>query len=195
LDYSVAPLGPTIDATAFPGTKSTKYWTASPRAKSSTSVWSVLFNNGYVSTYVGFHSTLEVRCVRGGAAPVLGNRYAISAGGGVVTDNWTKLQWQRAVVAGKKDWSSAKSYCSGLSLEGSGWRLPTVRELHGLVDKQKISPALDKTAFPNTPSTYFWSASPRAGAPTNAWFVNFYSGIVNDDNISFTYEVRCVRGS
>ncbi len=140
-----------------------------------------------------------VRCVRGTAPPAPGNRYTISVGGGVVTDNWTKLQWQRAVVEGAMHWSNAKSYCSGLTLEGhSDWRLPTIRELHGLVDKQEAAPTIDKTAFPNTPTSFFWSASPRAGASTNVWTVSFSIGVVDDKNISgvvMPHEVRCVRGN
>jgi hypothetical protein len=162
---------------------------------------SVSSSSGSVSSSSGITSTNEVKCVRGSAPPAPGNRYAISAGGGVVTDSWTKLQWQRAVVAGPKNWSSAKSYCSGLSLEGGGWRLPTIRELHGLVDKQESAPAIDKTAFPNTPSSQpFWSASANAGSSTSAWLVYFNDGSVNSGYVkiygtTYSHEVRCVRGS
>ena len=136
---------------------------------------------------------MEAWPARGGAPTVSGNRYQISAGGGVVSDNWTKLQWQRAGVANKQDLAIAESYCSGLSLEGSGWRLPTVRELHGLVDEQESAPAIDTTAFPNTAASSFHFSSPRAGWKLMHWYVNF--GYGSADPYGTPGEVRCVRGN
>ena len=39
------------------------------------------------------------------------------------------------------------------------------------------------------------AASLRAGNPSNAWNVNFNNGNDNNNDISNTNEVRCVRGS
>ena len=39
------------------------------------------------------------------------------------------------------------------------------------------------------------AASLRAGSWSNAWNVNFNNGNVNNNDISNTNEVRCVRGS
>ena len=191
VDYSVASPGPTIGVTAFPGTKQDSHWSASPRVGSS-SAWYVNFSNGFVDHgYVSY--SYEVRCVRASPLALPNTRYQVSSGGGVVTDTWTKLQWQRSVVAGKKSWQQGKDDCAGLDLEGKGWRLPWVRELHGLVDYQEANPSIDSTAFPGTPAAVFWSASPPVGAPY-ALMVYFDSGVVsNNYNVSVTYEVRCVR--
>ena len=123
-------------------------------------------------------------------------RYVVSGDAKVVTDAWTKLAWQREVVAGKKSWNDAKGYCQQLTLAGqSDWRLPWVRELQGIVDYKEVNPSIDKDAFPSTPAYYFWSASLRAGNPSHAWSVYFYYGYVYYRDISNTYVVRCVRGS
>ena len=129
-----------------------------------------------------------------GKAPA--GRYVVSVDGELVTDAWTKLAWQRKVVAGKKNWTDAKGYCAQLTLSGqSDWRLPWVRELHGLVDYKEVSPMIDKDAFPSTPAYWFWSASLRAGSSSFAWLVYFNYGSVYSNDFSTTYEVRCVRGS
>ena len=152
------------------------------------------FGNGGVSG-AGVTAPFEVRCVRASAlVNALPGRYVTSEGGGVVTDTWTKLQWQRG-TAGSKIWSNAKTDCASLSLEGSGWRLPWVRELFGLVDVEKGKLTIDLTAFPGTPMTTFWSASPLQGNSSAAWDVNFNSGKVNGGGVSATYQARCVRGS
>jgi hypothetical protein len=82
----------------------------------------------------------------------------------------------------------------GLILANGGWRLPTRAELLTLVDPTKYNPAIDATAFPSTPSDYFWSSSAYAGSSGNAWYVYFYNGYSNNvDVTSNTYRVRCVR--
>ena len=129
------------------------------------------------------------------SAKASAGRYVVSGDAEVVTDTHTKLEWQRKVLAGKKTWADAKSYCDGLTLSGkSDWRLPWVRELSSIVDKKELSPSIDKDAFPGTPATWFWSASLRAGSSSDAWYVHFSSGYVINNGISFPGEVRCVRG-
>ena len=61
----------------------------------------------------------------------------------------------------------------------AGWRLPTVRELHTLVDEARSHPAIDTEAFPDTPPTWFWSASQANSRITHAWLVHFGEGRAN----------------
>ena len=118
-------------------------------------------------------------------------RYAIT--NGTVYDTKTKLTWQQAVPSTKYAWADAKTYCSGLSLAGTGWRLPTVKELQTIVDESRRSPSIDPTAFPSTPSDYFWSSSPFADSSSAAWLVHFDYGHTSSPAVSSTYNVRCVR--
>jgi len=96
---------------------------------------------------------------------------------GVVLDKVTGLTWQRAVDAGSYSWAAAKAYCAALTLAGqSDWRLPTEIELFPLVDYTVSSPAIDGTAFPNTPAEFFCLSSQLAGQPSSAWEVYFGDG-------------------
>jgi hypothetical protein len=67
-------------------------------------------------------------------------------------------------------------------------------ELDSIVDDRRIAPSIDETAFPATPSSYFWSSSSFVGEAPNAWFVHWGTGFTNRYGKSYTYHVRCVRG-
>ena len=118
-------------------------------------------------------------------------RYDISAD--MVLDNDTGLTWQRAVDASSYTHSQAMSYCAGLILAGTGWRLPSIQELQTIVDDSRVSPAIDQVAFPSTPSPFFWSSSLYAGDSSHAWVVDFNDGHVGYDGLVNTRRVRCVR--
>jgi hypothetical protein len=121
-------------------------------------------------------------------------RYGVSAG--IVKDNRTGLSWQQNVDAGSYSWANAKTYCQSLTLNASGWRLPTYKELLTLIDPTRASPnpLIDANAFPSTPADSFWTASPYVGAAGHAWFVNFgVGGPSNDSDASILHRVRCVR--
>jgi hypothetical protein len=113
---------------------------------------------------------------------------------GTVLDTKTKLTWQQGVSSGTYSWGDAQSVCGALSLDGTGWRQPTIGELTSLLDFSKASgPFVDTTAFPGTPSKLFWSATPVSGSTTTAWAVDFSNGFsTNTDSTSSGY-VRCVR--
>lgn len=116
---------------------------------------------------------------------------------GIVYDTKTKLTWQQGFSPSTLNWADAKTYCAGIgtTLGGTGWRLPTVKELLTLVDNTLATgPLIDLTAFPNTPSTWFWTSTPTAVASTNAWLVAFANGSANAGPQANTIEVRCVRG-
>ncbi len=141
--------------------------------------------------------------VVGGVASLTFFAYANAPAGryttanGTVYDTKTKLTWQQAVPSTTYTWANAKAYCSGLSLAGTGWRLPTVKELHTIVDESRPNPMtnpwIDPNAFPSTPSDYFWSSSPLAGSSPYAWVIDFSCGDSNGSGVTYTYNVRCVR--
>jgi hypothetical protein len=123
-----------------------------------------------------------------GAPP---GRYTVSAD--TVLDTVTTLTWQRSAPITTYTWANAGAYCSSLSLSGTGWRLPTVKELQSLVDISVYAPAIDTVAFPGTPSNYFWSSSPVAGPGGSAWVVPFASGGTDFNAMTYANQVRCVR--
>jgi hypothetical protein len=110
-----------------------------------------------------------------------------------VDDEDTGLTWQLAVDAMSYNHSEATTYCDNLGLAGGGWCLPSIEELQTIVDESRFNPAIDTTAFPNTPAVGFWSLSLYEDDPSNAWSVDFYDGYVGFDDVGDTLRVRCVR--
>jgi hypothetical protein len=140
-------------------------------------------------------SVVMAGAARGDAPP---GRFTASAG--AVVDGVTHLTWRQMVAtsgggdgAGRATWANAKSACAGLD---SGYRLPTAKELLTIVDFSRSNPAIDTSvsAFPDTPSEAFWTATPLAGSPpTSAWFVDFSDGYAGNIDMTQLNRVRCVR--
>jgi len=149
-------------------------------------------------------------------ASLLGAPYADN-GNGTITDSATGLIWQKCSAGlgttlgncstgsiSSYTWSSAISYCEGLTLGGrSDWRLPNINELGSIIDYTKsINPTINSTAFPNTqsfsPSVFqsfnYWSSSTYAQDTDSAWSVNFSVGLVDYSDKTNGYYVRCVTG-
>jgi hypothetical protein len=118
------------------------------------------------------------------------SRFVVLAGG-VVRDTLTQLEWQQQASSTTMNWAAAKAYCSSA---GSGFRLPTVKELVSLVDLTVTSGApINKTAFPDTPAETFWTSSPNAGSSSDAWSVDFNFGYSKIFDVGGLSRVRCVR--
>ena len=114
-------------------------------------------------------------------------------GNNTITDNVTGLQWQKWDAGTTSAWDAANTYCSGLSLAGTGWRLPTHLELMSIVDYGKHTPAINSTYFPSTLSYYYWSSTISASDSMSVWIVNFFDGFVIDDVKTYPHYARCVR--
>lgn len=112
----------------------------------------------------------------------------------VVKDLITGLEWQDDVAAATvtKTWAEAGPYCAALSLDGGGWRLPTIDELVYITDKSKFDPAIN-AVFQNKVSSNYWSSTTVASDTGNAWGVNFYYGNDHWYYKSVSSYVRCVR--
>ena len=66
---------------------------------------------------------------------------------------------------------------------GNGWRLPTLKELEGLVcneckENKKFSDTatINKEIFPSTPSEPFWTSDKNKWSEDRYWTVNFFTG-------------------
>jgi hypothetical protein len=93
-------------------------------------------------------------------------------------------------------WCSAIAYCENLDFaRHDDWRLPNLRELQSLVDYGTFSPSIDPVfgAF----SASYWSSTSDAEIPTNAWFVRFSVGLVDNvfDKGDGRLFVRAVRNA
>lgn len=115
---------------------------------------------------------------------------------GTVTDLVTGLMWKKCpekmawgktgcseieIPATYGTWSLALSSANNVNTSGgyagySDWRVPNVKELSSLIERQCISPSINLTVFPNTPASGFWTNSPYRSNPTGGsgvWFVQF----------------------
>lgn len=143
--------------------------------------------------YVSWIVVVAVSAAGNVQAKAKPGRFVVDEKDVTVLDNLTKLTWQRVVPGQANYWQAAKDYCKSLSLAGGGWRLPTVRELQSIVDFGHNNPSIDKTAFPNTPSENFWSATATSATSSYAWSVHFNNGNSDYGGIIGTYRIRCVR--
>jgi hypothetical protein len=179
---------PTIDVAVFPDTPVTWFWSSSLVAGEPLVAWYLSFMDG--NTHEGDRDrTYAARCVRGQVP----QRLPYQQSGGTVTDPHTRLTWQQTLDGVVRPRDQARAYCDGLPLAGGGWRLPTMSELQSLIDESIKEPAIDATAFPNTPSEGFWAGTPLAGMPPYYWFVSFDRGIAYNALPDHLYNVRCVR--
>jgi len=116
--------------------------------------------------------------------------------GDIVTDNTRGLMWQddAAAASTQLTWQNAIDHCEALDLGGyTDWRLPNIKELKSIVDRSKSTAPIIYSAFQNTTSNRYWSATTGADDTSAAWDVNFGNGYVNWDGKSTSLSVRCVR--
>lgn len=130
--------------------------------------------------------------------------------GSEVTDTKSGLIWRRCAEG--MTWSgvtctgTASTYTYDAALQqatnqtGSvGWRLPNIKELSSIVDRSLTTPAIDRTAFPATPSSLFWSSTPDVSTPSKAEVTDFNTGssggtISSRNDPGYPNYVRLVRG-
>ena len=101
-------------------------------------------------------------------------------------DTETDLEWERN-GHGRTTWDDAVRLCETLP---DGWRLPTIKELMTIVERNTVSPASE---LPGLRPSMHWSSSTSACYSIGAWSVDFYYGVAGyRDKTSHGY-IRCVR--
>ena len=111
---------------------------------------------------------------------------------------------------GKVFWQTALNYIAKLNTENylghTDWRLPTVRELHSLINFKYKGPALTNDAgddkwgasgtstFTSVQSGVYWSGTTVADLAGLAWCVNMLNGDVGGVDKTDTWYVWPVRG-
>ena len=128
---------------------------------------------------------------------------------GTVTDKKTTLMWKRCPegLSGSDCLTgTAAKYTYKTAIERadtsenkpfatySDWRLPNIKELRSLATYDRYRPTINRTLFPNTPTSDFWSSSPYAGISGGAWRLNFNFGNDNPNYYNYGHYVRLVRG-
>lgn len=195
---------PAIDPVAFVDAPSGSFWSASARADTADSAWTVYFayGNAFGET---LDSGLGVRLVRGSPQalmdPARPDADYSADSDGTVTHGPSGLNWPRCLQG--QAWSGTA--CTGdasllswdeaqaLLADNPGWRLPTVDELLSLVDFGRKSPALNATVFAGAPGQPAWTAD-GSGA-SKAWWVHFEQGEVAAVSRDSGATVRLVRSA
>lgn len=127
-----------------------------------------------------------------------------------VTHTSTGLSWARCAVG--QSWNNEDGICEGLPVklnwqdalklsstyeleDRTDWRVPNIKELASIVERNCVDPAASATIFPNTPSDNFWSSSPNTSAnkKSESWAVSFSNGRLDSRLKSQEYYVRMVR--
>ena len=202
-------VGPAIDTKAFPGVPGGAYhWTSSPWVVSEISTkpqysWIVNFYEGLTSN-AGVRDAAEfTRCAASSQQGAMPEHYTL-LGGGEIRDNATGLTWVQQTSPETHSPSDALAYCQNLSLNGHAFRLPSIKELSTLVDEnppiKAVSPAIDKTAFPDTKANGWYISSSHWAGPADkssslAWAINYEDGFTDPgygDHFTVGW-VRCVR--
>jgi len=87
--------------------------------------------------------------------------------------------WNGSTCTGeavKYTWQQALKLAHEASNEDLlGWRLPNVKELASLTERDCVRPAINSSLFPATPSDDFWTSTPSADDPDRAWVVAFFN--------------------
>lgn len=117
---------------------------------------------------------------------------------GIVIDSDTHLEWQDDYSDNEKKikyttWKDAIAYCETLPLDGGGWRLPTQKELHTIVDDEKYNPAIDTNIFQYTTVYSYWSCMTDVNDLHNAKIVCFSFGGLGYQVKNGNDYVRCVK--
>ncbi len=184
------------------------YWSSTALAGNTASAWYVNFSYGDSNYYDRASISFPVRLVRGTAAGtpqyvVSTVAYGSDAANNTVSDGRTGLQWRRCEQG--RVWNG--STCTGTVTEftheaalahardQSGWRLPNIKELESMADMTRYPINVDPTAFPGSPSSSFWAATPNtlSSISNHAFYVTFLGGNVGTGERATTKAVRLVR--
>lgn len=103
-------------------------------------------------------------------------------------DTTTDLVWRRCAEgqtwdgstcsgeAVKYTWQQALQLAQQASNDDLlGWRLPNVKELATLTERDCVRPAINRSLFPATPPDDFWTSTPSADDPDRSWVVAFFN--------------------
>ena len=126
--------------------------------------------------------------VRGALVNPPASRFVVSVDGQEVRDNTTGLIWQRCPIGmifrggfcngTATNFSTHEAALNAAAAVGGVWQMPNVKELASIVDfNTALAPAIDTTAFPDTPGNAFWSSTPEIN-PQQTWIVTFAQGFV-----------------
>ena len=114
----------------------------------------------------------------------------------MVVDNVTGLMWRDGVDLQDRrfEWEDAMYYCSGLSHQGySDWRLPSIKEFMGLIDRSNENQAFDPI-FSDLSSYILWSSTVVLEEDSLRWGMNARNVGGYRYERHYEHAAMCVRG-
>ena len=148
-------------------------------------------------------SAAEWSCVQDN---VTGLIWEVKINNGLERDKDNTYQWGGYTAMGRDlfegedddgyydDWNALVDTAKVNQLCGfTDWRVPNIEELRSIVDYSHASLNIDANYFPNTSSSFYWSASPYASDETKAWALDFSGGEDNFGDRDTEYHVRLVH--
>ena len=118
----------------------------------------------------------------------------------VVKDFLSGLMWTKNATPTEfpQTWGEAFEYVNRMNAACShghdDWRVPNRRELFSLISHSRVNPALPADQpFTNVFAGYYWTSSPCAQWPKQAWYVNLGGGRVFKGMKQGSYLVWPVR--
>lgn len=180
-------VGPAINpsSVSVPTSSTDLYWTTTTAMDG---VWVVGFGDGSLAS-IDRTVTARARCVIGAARPAC---LEDGAEGETMIDRRTGLVWQRSSTPEVSTWQGALAFCASLSIGGQSFRLPSIKELASLGHGEGEDPASAAPPFPDGDGL-FWSSTPVAAAPAEAWFLDGLTGDIDHQPTAAKARVRCVR--
>ncbi len=204
--YSLVDLStsnPPLNSTTFSNTISADYWWSSTqRADGESNYWAVNSGGGIGPKPESEAQTHDfyVRCVRDDLSSTVSPSFTDN-GDGTVTENNTALMWQQDGTS-SMTWEAALAQCEGLTLANyEDWRLPNIKELRSISDDDNLyHPSVSSTYFTLTETypqttTVYWSSTTRENGTEQAWYVDFYYGLVSHKDKVNTGHVLCTRSA
>ncbi len=132
-------------------------------------------------------------------------------GDGTVTDKESRLMWLRCSIGQQwngtnctgqwslHDWSSAQAAAAAVNRSGAqffnDWRLPSLREMATITERQCRNPRANLAVFPGTPAVPHWTSTPRPGTDpgTSAFTLSFGDEGIEYRGFDQQHAVRLVR--
>lgn len=203
--YSILNQGksnPALDLAVFGNTGAEYWWTSERDATNANKVW-VVNKGGGIGNHLktetisaGGNKKIHVRAVRDVVTPIPVSSHLTDNGDGTVTDNLTRLIWQKTPAPDSMTWENALVYAENLSLAGAGdWRLPNIKELQSLNDEDLANPSVDAGFFPAIGVAKYWSGTTLFNQTVRAWYLDTRFGITTYDPKTAQNRIICVRGN
>ena len=138
------------------------------------------------------------------SAPACAETLRLQRDGPLARDYFNKLEWMRCSIGQVWQDETCQGEIKMLTVAqaeqisavmrenwGGGWRLPTVKELKGLIQKNVEAPKIDGETFPNTHQGSYWTSDQSFYTDQYFWTVNFYTGQLY--NRFFYFQENAVR--